>query len=134
MILWLTDILNAEPDIMSHHFFLHHYAILLLGTSAYLATLCLGIVAFFTHRRFGKLHHVAYGVSCITSVLVLVELWVNAHYAIAQTLLFLPTIVALVLMPRTTPYRHNHTLMGCLGLCGYGTLWVWHYLALWLAW
>jgi hypothetical protein len=115
---------------MSHYFSLDHHTILLLATSTYFATLCLGIVAFFTHRRFGKLHHVAYALSCITGTLVLVELWANAHDAIVQTLLFLPTLLTFILMPRTTPYRRNHTFVGCLGLCGYVALWTWYYIAL----
>lgn len=108
--------------------------LLALATSIYCATMSLGIVAFFLHRRFGKLHHIAYFFSCVSALIVLIQIWLitpqnTLEHTLLKTILLAPTIIALAMMPRTTPYRRNHTWMGCLGLCGYIALWVWHSIA-----
>lgn len=77
-----------------------------LAVIIYMATMSLGILAATTSRRFGRLHHVAYFTTCITTLTATIA---TPSWPMAGTL------CCLAAMPFFPSRTRSHRIVGVLG-------------------
>jgi hypothetical protein len=83
---------------------------IVIGLTAYVLNVAIGLIAQFGRRGFGVMHHVLYAVVFGTAVLAAVLAF---HPALVMTL------VALAAFPKARPRTLLHPTLAAIGLLGY---------------